>query len=174
MQATTSYLPGSQKSLKWAPEMLILFWETLQCNKRFRSFIIDSNRSHDFLILCIFYAMEYRNEPSKQGVVRLCIFILQTMSAEPNFGKSLNMKFEAQETLPQPIRLLKFRGSYADYLIMVWPFHPEHEAHLLILTVHSNPHDYQQRTLGHSLSCAPHYSHQRCPLYQTYLAERLF
>jgi hypothetical protein len=119
MQATSSYLPGSQRSVKWAPEILILFWETLQCNKRFRSFIIDSNRSHDFVILCIFYAMEYRMDPSKQGVVRMCIFILQTMSAEPTFGKSLNMAFEAQETLPQSIRLLKFRGSYADYLIMV-------------------------------------------------------
>lgn len=119
MQATASYLPGSQRSVKWAPEMLVLFWETLQCNKRFRSFIIDSNRSHDFLVLCIFYAMEYRMDTSKQGVVRMCVFILQTMSAEPTFGKSLNNSFEAQETLPQSIRLLKFRGSYADYLIMV-------------------------------------------------------
>ncbi|KAJ5908314.1 Nuclear pore complex component [Penicillium taxi] len=118
MQATNSYLPGSQGSVKWAPEILILYWEALQCNKRFRSFIIDSNRSHDFLILCIFYAMEYRMDASKQGVVRMCIFILQTMSTESNFGKSLNMKFEAQETLPQSIRLLKFRGSYADYLVM--------------------------------------------------------
>ncbi|KAJ5223414.1 hypothetical protein N7468_007956 [Penicillium chermesinum] len=118
MQATSSYFPGSQRAVKWAPEILILFWETLQCNRRFRSFIIDSNRSHDFLILCIFYAMEYRADPSKQGVVRMCIFILQTMSAEPTFGKSLNMKFEGQETLPQSIRFLKFRGSYADYLIM--------------------------------------------------------
>ncbi|KAJ5562451.1 Nuclear pore complex component [Penicillium sp. DV-2018c] len=118
MQATIYYLPGSQRSVKWAPEMLILFWETLQCNKRFRSFIIDSNRSHDFLVLCIFYAMEYRMDPSKQGLVRMCVFILQTMSAEPNFGKSLSKSFEAQETLPQSIRLPKFRGSYADYLIM--------------------------------------------------------
>lgn len=123
MQATTSYLPGSQRSVKWAPEILVLFWETLQCNKRFRSFIIDSNRSHDFLILCIFYAMEYRTDPSKQGVVRLCIFILQTMSAEATFCESINMKFEAQETLPQSIRLLKFRGSYADFLIIVRFFH---------------------------------------------------
>ncbi|KAJ5716507.1 hypothetical protein N7493_008418 [Penicillium malachiteum] len=118
MQATSTYLPGSQRSVKWAPEILILFWETLQCNKRFRSFMIDSNRSHDFLVLCIFYAMEYRADPSKQGVVRMCIFILQTLSAEPTFGKSLNVKFEGQETLPQSIRLPKFRGSYADYLIM--------------------------------------------------------
>lgn len=49
----------------------------------------------------------------------MCIFILQTMSVEPNFGKSLNTKFEAQETLPQSIRIPGFRGSYADYLISV-------------------------------------------------------
>ncbi|KAL5356631.1 high-temperature-induced dauer-formation protein-domain-containing protein [Aspergillus floccosus] len=118
MQATNSYLPGSQKTVKWAPEMLILFWEALQCNKRFRSFIIDSNRSHDFVILCIFYAIEYKSDPSKHGLVRMCIFILQTMSVEPNFGKSLNMEFEAQDTLPQSIRIPGFKGSYADYLIM--------------------------------------------------------
>lgn len=119
MQATTSYLPGSQKTIKWAPEMLVLFWEALQCNKRFRSFIIDSNRSHDFLILCIFYAKEYRNDPSKQGLVRMCIFILQTMSVEPNFGKSLNAQFVGQDTLPPVIRVNGFKGSYADYLIVV-------------------------------------------------------
>ncbi|PYH88984.1 hypothetical protein BO71DRAFT_435212 [Aspergillus ellipticus CBS 707.79] len=118
MQATNAYLPGSQRSVKWAPEMLVLFWEALQCNKRFRSFIIDSNRSHDFMILCIFYAIEYKSDPSKQGVVRMCIFIMQTMSVEPNFGKSLNTKFEAQETLPQSIRIPGFRGSHADFLIM--------------------------------------------------------
>ncbi|KNG84629.1 hypothetical protein ANOM_006164 [Aspergillus nomiae NRRL 13137] len=118
MQATNSYLPGSQKTVKWAPEMMMLFWEALQCNKRFRSFIIDSNRSHDFVILCIFYAIVYKSDPSQQGVVRMCIFITQTMSVEPNFGKSLNKKFEAQETLPQSIRIPGFKGSYADYLIM--------------------------------------------------------
>ncbi|KAE8352754.1 proteins containing regions of low-complexity [Aspergillus coremiiformis] len=118
MQATNSYLPGSQKTVKWAPEMMMLFWEALQCNKRFRSFIIDSNRSHDFIILCLFYAIVYKSEPSQQGVVRMCIFIIQTTSVEPNFGKSLNKKFEAQETLPQSIRIPGFRGSYADFLVM--------------------------------------------------------
>src|SRR5690606_20200648 len=33
MHAHTSYLPGSQKALRWAPEMIMLFWETLQVNK---------------------------------------------------------------------------------------------------------------------------------------------
>lgn len=118
MQATTSYLPGSQKSVRWAPEMIMLFWETLQCNKRFRAFIIDSSRAHDFVILCLFHAIESRTDSSKQGVVRMCVFVLQTLSVEPNFGKTLNKKFDAQETLPPIIRLPNFRGTYADFLII--------------------------------------------------------
>lgn len=118
MQATSSYLPGSQKLVRWAPEMIMLFWETLQCNKRFRAFIIDSNRAHDFVILCLFHAIESKTDVSKQGVVRMCVFVLQTLSVEPNFGKSLNKQFDAQETLPQSIRIPNFRGSYADFLII--------------------------------------------------------
>jgi hypothetical protein len=99
--------------------MLMLFWELLQCNKRFRSFIVDSNRAHDFIIICIFYAIEHKADPAKQGVVRMCIFILQTLSVEPSFGRNLFQKFEAQETLPQSIRHANFRGTYGDFLIIV-------------------------------------------------------
>ncbi|KAF8253145.1 hypothetical protein K440DRAFT_643140 [Wilcoxina mikolae CBS 423.85] len=118
IQATTSYLPGSQKSLKWAPEMMMLFWEALQCNKRFRSFIIDTDRVHDFVILIMYYALEYRLDPSKSGVVRMCVFVLQTLSTEPKFGKSLNKRFEGQNSLPSSVRIPSFSGSYADYLII--------------------------------------------------------
>ena len=118
MQATTSYLPGSQKSVKWAPEMIMLFWEVLQCNKRFRAFIIESNRAHDFVILMLFYAIEYKTDASRQGIVRMCVFVLQTMSVEASFGNNLNKKFEAQETLPPSIRVPSFKGSYADFLII--------------------------------------------------------
>lgn len=97
----------------------MFFWEVTQCNKRFRSFIIDTNRSHDFLVLLLYYAIDYKLDASKQGIVRMCVFILQTLSVEPNFGKSLNKKFENQETLPTTIRLQNFSGSYADFIIHV-------------------------------------------------------
>lgn len=99
--------------------MLVLFWEALQCNKRFRTFIIDTDRAHDFVVLILFYAIDQCNDPSRQGLIRMCIFILQTLSTEPNFGKNLNKKFEGQETLPASIRIPNFHGSYADYLITV-------------------------------------------------------
>ncbi|RMZ78807.1 hypothetical protein DV738_g3577, partial [Chaetothyriales sp. CBS 135597] len=117
MQATASYLPGSQKAVKWAPEMIILFWELLQCNKRFRSFIIQSNRAHDFVIFMLFYAIEARTDVTRQGLVRMCVFVLQTMSVESAFGINLNKKFDAQDTLPASIRIPNFRGTYTDFLI---------------------------------------------------------
>lgn len=116
LQEKTSYLPG-QSTGNFAPEILMLFWETTQCNKRFRSFIIDTDRAHDFVILALFYALEYKNDPTKQGVVRMCAFLLQTLSVEPNFGVNLNKRFAGQDTLPVAIRVPGFRGTYADFLV---------------------------------------------------------
>lgn len=121
LNASTSYIPGNAPPSKLTSEMIMLFWEITQCNKRFRSFIIDTGRSHDFLVLILFYAIEYKLDASKQGVVRMCVFLLQTLSVEPNFGKNLNKRFEAQETLPVTIRLQNFNGTYADFLIHVGP-----------------------------------------------------
>lgn len=119
LQANASYIPGTQSSIRFAPEMIMLFWEITQCNKRFRSFIVDTERAHDFIILILFYALEYKSDASKQGVVRMCAFLLQTLSVEKNFGVNLNKPFEAQETLPPVIRIQGFRGTYADFLIQV-------------------------------------------------------
>lgn len=96
----------------------------------------------------------------------MCIFILQTMSAEPTFGKSLNMKFEAQETLPQSIRLAKFRGSYADYLIMVCSTSQVHHLQLLTLTfiVGPQPDGNKQRKPRHCLSRSARDPQQYCSI----------
>lgn len=76
----------------------------------------------------------------------MCIFILQTMSVEPNFGKSLNKKFEGQDTLPQTIRIPGFRGSYADFLLIVClrPRSPIDAQILLTVQVHPHFDNYQQ------------------------------
>lgn len=95
----------------------MLFWEMIQCNKRFRAFVIDTDRAHDFLVLTLFYAIEYKTDAAKQGIVRMCAFLLQTMSVEKNFGLRLNKKFIGQETLPPSIRINAFNGSYVDFLI---------------------------------------------------------
>ncbi|KAF6845169.1 Protein HID1 [Colletotrichum musicola] len=117
LQEKSSYIPSGQAQAKFASEIIMLFWEITQCNKRFRSFIIDTERVHDFIILTLFYALEYKNDPSKQGVVRMCAFLLQTLSVEKNFGTNLNRTFERQDSLPLSIRIPGFCGTYADFLI---------------------------------------------------------
>ena len=97
----------------------MLFWEMLQCNRRFRSFVIDTDKGHEFMILVLFYSMEYKTDASKQGIVRMCVFVLQTLTTEPTLGKRLNRKFEGQDALPPSIRLSNFDGTYADFLIIV-------------------------------------------------------
>ncbi|KAJ0334678.1 hypothetical protein COL5a_000741 [Colletotrichum fioriniae] len=113
----SSYLPSGQTNARFAPEIIMLFWEITQCNKRFRSFIIDTERVHDFVVLTLFYALEYKNDASKQGVVRMCAFLLQTLSVEKNFGTNLNRRFEGQDSLPLTIRIPGFSGTHADFLI---------------------------------------------------------
>ncbi|KAG7289063.1 hypothetical protein NEMBOFW57_005425 [Staphylotrichum longicolle] len=117
LQANSSYIPGAQSSVRFAPEIIMLFWEVTQCNKRFRSFIIDTERAHDFVILILFYALEFKSDASKQGVVRMCAFLLQTLSVEKNFGVNLNKMFETHDMLPVAIRIAGFRGTYGDFLI---------------------------------------------------------
>ncbi|QIX01502.1 hypothetical protein AMS68_007019 [Peltaster fructicola] len=109
--------PNCVKGAPFASEMLILFWELLQCNKRFRSFIVDTDRAHDFMILVLFYAMDAKDDPARQGIVRMSIFILQTLSVEPSFGQRLNKTFRGHESLPGILRIANFHGTYADYLI---------------------------------------------------------
>ena len=117
VSGVASYVPTVSKALPWAPEMLVLFWELLQCNKRFRSFIIDTDRAHDLIVLVLYYAMEAKDDPARQGIVRMCVFILQTLSVEPTFGRRLNKPFIGQDSLPSTIRIPNFHGTYADYLI---------------------------------------------------------
>ncbi|KAI0122999.1 high-temperature-induced dauer-formation protein-domain-containing protein [Xylariales sp. AK1849] len=116
-QSNTSYIPGTQITTKFSPEIIMLFWEITQCNKRFRSYMIDTERAHDFVILILFYATEYKTDASKQGVVRMCAFLLQTLSVEQKFGINLNKAFDGQDTLPAVIRIPGFKGTYADFLI---------------------------------------------------------
>jgi hypothetical protein len=119
LQATTSYIPGAQTTHRFAPEMLMLFWEITQCNKRFHSFIVDTDRAHDFVVLVLFYALDSRSDASKQGIVRMCAFLLQTLSVDKNFGVNLNKSFEGQDSLPAAVKIPGFRGSYADFLVQV-------------------------------------------------------
>lgn len=48
--------------------------------------------------------------------------MLQTLSKDKAFGKSLNKVFDGHASLPVNIRIHNFHGTYGDYLICVCIF----------------------------------------------------
>lgn len=118
MHAKTSYLQLYQTKTSRILELIMLFWEMLQCNKRFRSFVIDSHYGRTMTILMLFFAAEYRADAARQGVVRMCMFTLQTMSVETNFGRLCNQEIPS-DNVPLNMRPTSESFTYADLLMTV-------------------------------------------------------
>lgn len=118
IHASYTYLPGSQLEISWIPELTMLFWDLIQCNKKFRAYLIASERMQDFMIVLLYYIHEKRLDPAKFGLVRLCAYALLFLTTEKTFVMSLSKGFISQHSLPRNIQLTSFNGSYADYLII--------------------------------------------------------
>ncbi|KAI7892721.1 high-temperature-induced dauer-formation protein-domain-containing protein [Mucor mucedo] len=118
MQTLNSYLPGTSKRVRYHVEMMMLCWKLLEMNGRFRSYLMETERALDLMIVLLFYASENKLDPSQVGLVRMCSFILQTLSSDRTFSDKLNKQFEGHASLPVNIRLPNFQGSYANYLIL--------------------------------------------------------
>ncbi|KAG0175125.1 hypothetical protein DFQ30_000608 [Apophysomyces sp. BC1015] len=118
MQANSTYLPGSTKRVRCHVEMMMLCWKILETNSRFRNYLMDTERALDLMVVLIYHAMENKLNPAQVGLVRMCTFILQTLSSDRTFGVKLNRTFDGHSSLPTSIRIPAFHGTYADFLII--------------------------------------------------------
>ncbi|KAG0359998.1 hypothetical protein BGZ54_009742 [Gamsiella multidivaricata] len=117
MAASSTYLPGSTKQVKCHQETLMLCWKTLELNKRFRNYLLETNRVLDIVVILLYFSLEYKQETSHIGLVRMCACILQTLSKDKALGKCLNKPFDGHASLPANVRIPNFHGTYGDYLI---------------------------------------------------------
>ncbi|CAO3613816.1 unnamed protein product [Cunninghamella echinulata] len=118
MQGISTYLPNSKKSSNCHFEMVMLSWKLIQINKRFRTYLMETERALDLMLVLIYHAMDNKLESSQLGIVRMCAFVLQTLSTDRRFGTILNKPFNDNMSLPTSIRIASFHGTYADFLIL--------------------------------------------------------
>ncbi|KAI7852075.1 high-temperature-induced dauer-formation protein-domain-containing protein, partial [Circinella umbellata] len=118
MQANNTYLPGSTKRVRCHVEMMMLCWKLLEINQRFRSYLMETERALDLMVVLVYYSMENKLDPAQVGLVRMCAFILQTLSSDRTFGVKLNRPFDGHSSLPAAVRIPAFHGTYADFLII--------------------------------------------------------
>lgn len=118
INASSSYLPGARKEIPWSMELAMLFWDLVQCNKKFKHFLIGTERMHDFLVIMLYYINDKSSDGSKINIVRLCTYELLYLTSDTTFATSLSKTFNGQGSVPGTFQLPVFNGSYADYLII--------------------------------------------------------
>ncbi|KAF8212473.1 high-temperature-induced dauer-formation protein-domain-containing protein [Mycena galopus ATCC 62051] len=105
-------LPGAKKSVPYINETVIFFWKMIELNKKFRAYLLESDKSMDVVAYLLCYALEIKDRPHQHGLCRALSYIVQTLSAEPSFGARLTKPVKAQ--LPSKWNA---PGTAADFFI---------------------------------------------------------
>ncbi|RCI02716.1 hypothetical protein CU098_011078, partial [Rhizopus stolonifer] len=85
---------------------------------RFRDYLVENDQVLDLTVALIFHATENKNNMAQVGLVRMCAFMLQTLSSSKGYCTKLNQTFSNNSSLPSIVRLYAFNGTYADFLII--------------------------------------------------------
>ena len=117
-----SYTLAKDRAVAWAPEMITLLWELVQCNKNVRRYLVETNCILDYVVVILYYCLDAMTDAAKHGILRMGVFFLQSMSTEPGFAIKINGVFRHPESLPPVMRIANFHGSYTDFLICVSAF----------------------------------------------------
>ncbi|KAF9452228.1 hypothetical protein P691DRAFT_795201 [Macrolepiota fuliginosa MF-IS2] len=112
MAVINNVLPGSRKAIPHINETIIFCWKVIELNKKFRLYILDSDKSMILLAYLLSYALEIKDKPQQHGLCRALSYIIQTLSAEKAFGMKLSGPVKGQ--VPT-----KYNngGTMADFLI---------------------------------------------------------
>ncbi|KAG6849590.1 hypothetical protein H0H93_007175 [Arthromyces matolae] len=95
-------LPGARKSVLYVNENGL----------KFRSHVLQSPKLMDLVGYLLCFALEIKDKPQQHGLCRALSYIIQTLSAEPNFGLQLSKPVKPQ--LPSKWNAL---GTAGDFMI---------------------------------------------------------
>ncbi|KAF9818909.1 hypothetical protein IEO21_02447 [Rhodonia placenta] len=112
MASINNLLPGSKKSVPYVVETIVLLWKLIDLNKKFRAYVLDSDKATDVLAYLLCYGIEIKDKPQQHGLCRAISYIVQSISAEQAFGMKLSSLIKAQ--VPPKWSNL---GTAADFMI---------------------------------------------------------
>jgi hypothetical protein len=115
MASINNVLPGSRRSIPYVVETVILFWKMIELNKKFRSYLLEQDKSMDVLVYLLCYFLEIKDKPEQHGLCRALSYIIQTLSAEHAFGLRLTFPIKSGH-IPAKWNV---GGVAADFMINV-------------------------------------------------------
>ncbi|KAJ1311517.1 hypothetical protein OPQ81_010003 [Rhizoctonia solani] len=91
MVASHGLLPGSRKGIPYLVEFYVLLWKMLDLNKKFRAFVMDSDKCVDLIAYLLCTCLEIKDKPQNQGFCRALSYIIQSMSSDSVLGSKLHL-----------------------------------------------------------------------------------
>jgi len=113
MVTLSNLLPGSHKSIVYLPETILFLWKMVELNKKFRSYLLEQEKSMDIVAYLLCYFLEIKDKPQQHGLCRAISYIVQTLSAEASFGLRLSFPIKPSHL---PARW-NVGGAAADFMI---------------------------------------------------------
>ncbi|KAI0747903.1 high-temperature-induced dauer-formation protein-domain-containing protein [Daedaleopsis nitida] len=112
MASINGLLPGSKKSVPYMVEAVIFLWKVVDLNKKFRAYLLDSEKATDVLVYLLCYGLEIKDKPEQHGMCRVLSYLIQSLSAERAFGLKLSSPLRAQ--IPQKYTAM---GTAGDFMV---------------------------------------------------------
>ncbi|KAF8761031.1 Dyggve-Melchior-Clausen syndrome protein [Rhizoctonia solani] len=91
MVASHGLLPGSRKGVPYLVELYVFLWKMLDLNKKFRAFVMDSDKCVDLIAYLLCTCLEIKDKPQTQGLCRALSYIIQSMSSDFALGSKLHL-----------------------------------------------------------------------------------
>lgn len=105
-------LPGSKRRIPYLPETVLFFWKMIELNKKFRLYVLESDRGLDIFAYLLCYCLEIKDRPQQHGLCRALSYIIQSLSSEPSLGSKI--------TKPVKTRLPSkwvYPGNVGDFMV---------------------------------------------------------
>ncbi|EIW60587.1 uncharacterized protein TRAVEDRAFT_119582 [Trametes versicolor FP-101664 SS1] len=112
MSTLHGLLPGSKKSVPYMVEAVVFLWKMLELNKKFRAYLLDSDKGMDIMAYLLCYGLEIKDKPEQHGMCRVLSYMVQSLSAERAFGVKLGSPLRAQ--IPQKWATA---GTAGDFIV---------------------------------------------------------
>ncbi|KDQ59485.1 hypothetical protein JAAARDRAFT_126665 [Jaapia argillacea MUCL 33604] len=96
MATINNLLPGSRKSVSYIVDTIVFFWKMIELNKKYRAYVLESDRAVDITAYLLCYTLEIKDKPQQHGLCRALSYIVQMLSAERAFGLKLSSPVKAQ------------------------------------------------------------------------------
>ncbi|KAI5477870.1 hypothetical protein MNV49_005855 [Pseudohyphozyma bogoriensis] len=99
----------------WATETLLVLWRALEVNPRLQARLLSGGRIAELLVCLVTFCLEWKDDETQMGLVRLSAFMLQSVTAERGLESALNSPVDLKLSLRGKYNV---PGTLADFIIV--------------------------------------------------------